>query len=260
MYDIQGALRRRAMAERLEALSRADEATRRAAEAPEAPEAPSRPRHLAEPAVAEPAVAGLAVGTEPRGMRPAQPRAPWTVPTDPVPPHSPASVVAAAPATSVTNGRAHDLPPAVPRPLVEDHPSGETLVAVRAPDQTARLEVPPARVDLGDPPPLRDVDPPVPPGVTLLRDNLGLPPHGSLVVEDPVLVSARVLDELDEPARSPGDVGAGFDAVDEPAGIDLLAPDDGPDDQDDEPPRGGSSAATIADLLRHGGSGLFFQR
>jgi hypothetical protein len=210
------------MAERLEALARA------AAPTEHPPDTFSHPRHLAE---------SSHTGTD----------------VD----HAGANLNAT-PAQSAVGWVTSDVPPSTP--FVTDavgtgHVPAERLVTVGSTDQTARLEVSPLRTDRAIAPPERGADHPgtghsVPSGVALLRDSLGLPPSETLVIDDADRVPPA-------PTRAPGD-GPGFDASSTPLTV-LAAPgDDQP--TEDEPPRGGSSAATIADLLRHGGSGLFFHR
>lgn len=220
MYDIQNALRRRALAERLEALRHAADAAERAtsaaaakAELEAAAEAQARPRHLADDLSLPPSDGGL-YDEAPPAPYAAQPPTPYMTP--PSTPYAPP-----------------------PPPYAADE-----LVAVGAPDQTSALEVQPPRADRPAPAPRR-------PGVT----DRAVPPLEpiDLPLDDPApaeAAPAAVDTYLDRPllAGSPAE-----EAAESPVDGDASLAADLDDDS-------GSPAAAIADLLRQGGSSLFFQR
>jgi hypothetical protein len=179
---------------------------------------------------------------------------------------------------------------------LDERPRAEGTFGVRTPDQTARLDVTTFRNDATAPPPVRgESEPPVaamavpsgavPSGVTLLRSPLSLPTD-----EPPVLAAAAAFADTPaafaDTAAAFADTPAAFadtaaasvvtapapaaPAAAAPAPDDVLPASDtstvsatepAPDEQTDDAGPGGSSAATIADLLRHGGSRrLFFDR
>jgi hypothetical protein len=331
MYDIQNALRRRAMAERLEALNRADEATSRAAESPDTP---IGPRHRAHPsgrsttgysdlyaqddtplaheaaiAAQEPAVERR---TDPPG--PPSPRESGSIPLPPQQPSAHATPTTPFPSMPTLSGPSPS-PYAVPTSLLGSASSGlspyvapaalsdgrspvasapggttaldertrtDTLVDVHTPDQTARLDVSSFRPDTAAPPPLRaEADVVTPTGVTLLRtpaalptdtatettvattvtpssvaetvDVIGLDPVVDLVEPDLVIEPGLVV-EVTEVAEVAEAV-AGTAVEDDTEDTEGEAADPVVEDDD---PVSGSSAATIADLLRHGTSRRLF--
>jgi hypothetical protein len=141
VYDIPNALRRRAMAERLERLERALETPTYADEMSD-----SAPRHLAEPPPEHPPGTATSDAFSSLGGDVAEPEDVRTAADVRLPPHP------AAPPSPITG-----YPAVMPMP-------GDLMLAAecRTPEQPARLDVPTARRELTDPLPGWPDEPEIP--------------------------------------------------------------------------------------------------
>jgi hypothetical protein len=284
MYDIEGALRRRAMAERLNGLDRAGDAVSRAQAPADAPaETLTRPRHRNDnhlerrrpPAEERVSRQAPATRTDPPNPRPE---------TSPVLP----AAVRSVPDEPVTVYRStapsrEDLSLGKPSPeqvyggekWLDSTTQAESLVGPSvtsprsAPEPIKPLYAAPAlpsRPREADPAPIRPAGEPMTrgePTVTVLRTGLSLPPRpvNDAVSTTPDAASAP---DVVPPALPSQPTPTATDSLPPIPALGLvpresLTPDalvqPKPASEDESST---SSAATIADLLRHGRSSLFF--
>ena len=113
----------------------------------------------------------------------------------------------------------------------------------------------PATVDR---PPGGGTDLSVPPGVTLLHDSFAQPPRAPLSLGDGVV--DLTVDEDRPASATPAALRTGPDDVTTDDVTTEAAGARGVAEAVAEDPDGESSATAIADMLRHGGSKLFFKR
>jgi hypothetical protein len=278
MYDIEGALRRRALAERLEALNRGDAPADDGGMPADGGPAPGQ---ASEPGPQGPAVPDAqwpgAIGPRHRTGLPEEPRRPGQGSPPPVPaptpggalqpspymtpisepPVPPPGYVPAAARRGLADLPATSLPGAtapstdgIPGATVSVTLSSGTPLPVRSPGRSgagrpvSRPAAPtaPAAPPMPAAPPRSPVAPPAP------FAPAAFPPTPAEPAEQPETGPRG------QPATGPTEQPAAFDAVHDPEELESAA------DVAARPPVVGTAASAIADLLRTGDSSLFFDK